>query len=212
MARHRLIFLGAALAIVTFGAAVLVTTGPDIISRLASAPQCREAAAMADAVAPFAIGDMAAFSAIEPVDVSALPYDEADGQVSTIAALEGRTTLFNLWATWCAPCRAEMPTLAALHEREGGPDFQVVATSIDHNEVGRPEDFLTETNAEALAYHREPTLSLFNSLRDVELAHGMPTTLLIAPDGCAAGVLHGAAHWDSDDAVRLIAAARAAMS
>jgi len=150
---------------------------------------------------------MAAFLPLTPADISALPFDGTGADVTTIASLKGQTTLFNLWATWCAPCRIEMPHLAALQDRRGGDDFAVVATSIDHNETGRPTEFLAETGAQSLAYHREPELTLFNSLKKAGLAIGMPTTLLIAPDGCAAGVLHGAANWDSADALALIDAA-----
>jgi thiol-disulfide isomerase/thioredoxin len=122
-------------------------------------------------------------------------------------SLAGQVVVLEFWATWCAPCRAEMPMLANLHEALSGEDFAVIATSIDSDDDNRPEDFLQETDATALAYHREPSLRLFNSLREAGLAKGMPTTLLIAPDGCVAGVLHGIAEWDSPDAKRLVRAA-----
>ncbi|WP_420394615.1 TlpA family protein disulfide reductase [Acuticoccus sp.] len=197
-------------ALAVFALTVVLTARPDILSGLASAPQCRASAAIAEAVAPHARGTMAGFATVQPADLTALPYDGTGPSARTVADFEGRVTLFNLWATWCAPCRAEMPSLAALQEARGDEAFQVVATSIDNTERGDPERFLAETGATALDYHREPTLALFNSLRAAGLARGMPTTLLIGPDGCVAGVLSGAAPWDGVDALRLVDAAVAA--
>ena len=190
-----------------FSATVVLTAGPTLFSGAGSAPQCRASARIAAAVDPLATGEMAAFQTIRPRDLTGLPFDSVEGEARTIAALKGRVTLLNLWATWCAPCRAEMPMLAGLHEAMAGTDFAVTAVSIDTKERNDPESFLTESGGAALAYHREPTLTLFNALRDMDLAQGMPTTLLLGPDGCAAGVLHGIAEWDTPDAKRLIRAA-----
>ena len=210
MRRHRLIFLAVALAGLTFVAAVLGTVRPDITG-LFGGGQCRLAGRVAAAVEPHAEGTMAAFEPLQPVDVSALPYDGRGEDAARLAEREGTLTLMNLWATWCAPCRAEMPSLAALSEAMSGPAFEVLAVSIDNRDANRPEEFLPKTGADSLDYHREPTLTLFNSLRNAGLALGMPTTLLIAPDGCAAGVLHGAAAWDSAGARALITAAMEAL-
>lgn len=201
------IISAAALAVVVFAGAALFTARPDLFSLAGEAGQCRAGRATAKAVDGLSVGDMSSFQLIEPRDVSALPFDGVGENARTLGELKGRTILFNLWATWCAPCRIEMPHLASLHEQRSGDDFAVVATSIDNRDASRPETFLAETNALALDYHREPSLRLFNSLRDAGLAVGMPTTLLIAPDGCALGVTHGAADWSSSDALALIDAA-----
>lgn len=212
MARRVFVILGAAaLGVVVFVAAVLVTVRPDFFRGAGSGPQCRAAAEMAEAVAPYARGAMAPFQTIAPADVTALPYDGRGEDAATLGALKGRTILLNLWATWCAPCRIEMPSLAALEAEKGSDAFAVVAVSVDNRDANRPEDFLAETNAEALDYHREPTMRLFNSLNAAGLASGMPATLLLAPDGCAAGVLNGAAEWDGKDAKALIDAALASV-
>ncbi|WMS41027.1 TlpA disulfide reductase family protein [Acuticoccus sp. MNP-M23] len=206
-ARTWIIGGAAAVGVMVFTAAVLITAGGNIFSLAKGTSQCRAAAEMAGAVKPLVKGEMAAFLPLAPADLSALPFDGTGADATTIETLKGKTTLLNLWATWCAPCRIEMPHLAALETARGGDDFAVVATSIDHNDNGRPTEFLAETGAENLAYHREPDLTLFNSLKKAGLAMGMPTTLLIAPDGCAAGVLHGAAVWNSPDSLALIDAA-----
>lgn len=209
MSRHRwLSYGGAALgALAIFVATVVFTARPTLFSDLVRGPQCQASRAIAEAVAPYARGQVAAFRTVTPADVSALPFDGTGEDARTIEALKGRITLLNLWATWCAPCRAEMPSLAALQEAKGGEDFAVVATSIDDRDQNRPEDFLEETGATALDYHREPTLTLFNSLRSAGLTEGMPTTLLIGPDACVSGVLAGAAPWDAPDAKALVDAA-----
>ncbi|WP_157961565.1 TlpA disulfide reductase family protein [Acuticoccus kandeliae] len=158
-------------------------------------------------VEPRTTGYMAAFQTLDPKDLTALPYDGVAPAAKTLEDFKGRLILLNLWATWCAPCRVEMPALASLQERFGSEDFSVVAVSIDDKDRNNPETFLERAGAANLDYFREPTLSLFNSLRAEGLAQGMPTTLLVGPDGCAAGVLHGAAAWDSADADNLIQAA-----
>ena len=212
MGRRVSVIVGAAaLGLAVFGAAILITARPDLFRDLAGASQCRDATRMVSAVTPFARGAMAAFEPITPTDVTALPYDGRGEDAATLADLKGQTTLLNLWATWCAPCRVEMPSLAALHTARASDDFAVVAVSVDNRDANRPEDFLAETNATALAYHREPTMRLFNSLKEAGLASGMPTTLLIAPDGCVAGVLGGAADWHGEDALALVDAAVASV-
>ncbi|MEM8551611.1 MAG: TlpA disulfide reductase family protein [Pseudomonadota bacterium] len=201
------IMAAAALAVVIFASAVVITVRPALFSLAGETGQCRQGQAAANAVEGLSVGHMASFQTIEPRDVSALPFDGMGEEERTLAEFSGKTILFNLWATWCAPCRIEMPHLAALHTARQSDDFAVIATSIDNRDTGLPERFLEETNALALDYYREPSLRLFNSLRDAGLAMGMPTTLLIAPDGCAVGVTHGAADWSSPDALRLIDAA-----
>ncbi|MEM9224637.1 MAG: TlpA disulfide reductase family protein [Pseudomonadota bacterium] len=210
MARRN-VFIGvaAALGLVVFAVAIIATARPDIFSLARTGSQCRVAERVGGALEPYAAGAMSAFQSVPPKDLTALPFNGSGDQAQTIEALKGRLVLFNLWATWCAPCRVEMPHLAALHEERSGDDFAVVAVSIDNRDSNRPENFLAETGAEALDYHREPTMQLFNSLNGAGLAAGMPTTLLIAPDGCVAGMLSGAADWNGEDAHRLVDAALA---
>jgi hypothetical protein len=97
-----------------------------------------------------------------------------------------------------------MPALAALQSELGGADFEVVAVSVDTQSGPRLEGFLEETGATALAFHHEPTMTLFNTLKDAGLAIGMPTTLLIDANSCALTVLHGPAEWNAPEAKRVI--------
>ena len=115
--------------------------------------------------------------------------------------------LLNLWATWCVPCRKEMPTLDALQQRLGGPDFEVVAVNIDTRDPDKPKAWLKEIGISKLAYYADPTAKTFQDLKAIGRAFGMPTTLLIDRQGCEIGTIAGPAEWASDDAVKLIQAA-----
>ncbi|TIM93265.1 MAG: TlpA family protein disulfide reductase, partial [Mesorhizobium sp.] len=74
----------------------------------------------------------------------------------------GKTVLLNLWATWCAPCRAEMPALDALQKEKGGNTFEVVAVNVDTGDDAKPKKFLKEIGIETLGYYRDATMGLFN--------------------------------------------------
>jgi thiol-disulfide isomerase/thioredoxin len=115
--------------------------------------------------------------------------------------------LLNLWATWCVPCRKEMPTLDALEGRLGGAKFQVVAVNIDTRNPDRPKAFLKEIGINKLAYYADPDAKTFQDLKAIGRAFGMPTTVLVDPQGCEIGTIAGPAEWASDDAVKLIKAA-----
>ena len=115
--------------------------------------------------------------------------------------------LLNLWATWCVPCRKEMPALDALQTRLGGDKFEVVAVNIDTRNLDKPKAWLQEVGIRQLGYYADPSAKVFQDLKAVGKAFGMPTTLLIDPQGCELGTLAGPAEWASEDAVKLIEAA-----
>lgn len=153
-----------------------------------------------------ATGDLAAFRALEdPLDMSqAINFKDIDGNQKTLADWHGKTVLLNLWATWCPPCREEMPDLEELELTRGGEAFQVVPVSIDTGDQQKPLDFLESINVKAMPFMHDNTMNAFQNLRKKGVALGMPTTLLIDTNGCAMGVLNGPAHWASDDAYTLI--------
>jgi thiol-disulfide isomerase/thioredoxin len=115
--------------------------------------------------------------------------------------------LLNLWATWCAPCRKEMPALDRLQAELGGPDFEVVAINIDQRNLDRPGQFLDDIGVTRLVRYADATARVFQDLRAANRAVGMPTTLLIDARGCELAILHGPAEWASDDAMKLVRAA-----
>ena len=158
--------------------------------------------------APFARGEVAAVNiAKSPLKVPDLAFQDASGKPMTLADWRGRTVLLNLWATWCVPCRKEMPSLDALQTRLGGPNFEVVAVNIDTRDPDKPKAWLKEVGVAKLAYYADPAAKTFQDLKAVGRAFGMPTTLLIDPNGCEIGTIAGPAEWASDDAIKLIQAA-----
>jgi len=169
---------------------------------------CRPAVELAEKLAPLARGEVAAVNvAKRPLKVPDLAFTDADGKALTLSDFKGRTVLLNLWATWCVPCRKEMPTLDALEGKLGGPDFQVVAVNIDTRDPAKPEAFLKEIGVQKLAYYADPSARTFQDLKQIGRAIGMPTTMLIGKSGCELGTIAGPAEWSSDDAVKLIRAA-----
>lgn len=174
----------------------------------ADAGVCRPAMALAQKVAPFARGEVAAVNiAKAPLKIPALAFHDADGKPVTLEQFRGRTVLLNLWATWCVPCRQEMPALDALEQKLGGPDFQVVAVNIDTRDLQKPKTFLNEIGVKKLAYFADGNAKTFQDLKAVGRAFGMPTTLLIDPQGCEIGSIAGPAEWGGEDAEKLVKAA-----
>jgi thiol-disulfide isomerase/thioredoxin len=169
---------------------------------------CKPALELAGKVAPFARGEVAAVNiAKSPLKVPDLAFQDANGKPLTLADWRGRTVLLNLWATWCVPCRKEMPSLDALQTRLGGPNFEVVTVNIDTRDTDKPKAWLKEVGVSKLNYYADPAAKTFQDLKAAGRAFGMPTTLLIDPNGCEIGTIAGPAEWASDDAIKLIEAA-----
>jgi thiol-disulfide isomerase/thioredoxin len=169
---------------------------------------CKPAAELAKRLAPLARGEVAAVGiASEPKRLPELTFTGADGKPRALADFQGKTVLLNLWATWCVPCRKEMPALDALQAKLGSDTFEVVAINIDTRNLDKPKTWLQEVGITKLGYYADPSAKVFQDLKAIGKAFGMPTTLLIDPHGCELGVLAGPAEWASDDAVKLIAAA-----
>jgi thiol-disulfide isomerase/thioredoxin len=169
---------------------------------------CRPAVELAKKVAPFARGEMAAVNVAKiPLKLPALTFQDAAGKPLMLDHWRGRVVLLNLWATWCVPCRKEMPALDALEQRLGGPGFEVVAVNIDTRDGDKPKAWLKEVGVQKLAYYADPTARMFQDLKAIGRAFGMPTTLLIDGQGCEIGTIAGPAEWASEDAIKLIKAA-----
>jgi thiol-disulfide isomerase/thioredoxin len=169
---------------------------------------CRPAVELARKLAPLARGEVAAVKlAKRPLKVPALAFQDAAGKPLTLEHWSGRTVLLNLWATWCVPCRKEMPALDALQQQLGSPDFEVVAVNIDTRDPDKPKAFLKELGVARLAYYADSTAKTFQDLKEIGRAFGMPTTMLVDRQGCEIGTIAGPAEWASDDAIKLIQAA-----
>jgi thiol-disulfide isomerase/thioredoxin len=171
-------------------------------------PACAPATEIARRIAPLAHGEVAAFTvAATPRRPPELTFQDSTGQKKTLADWRGRTVLLNLWATWCVPCRKEMPVLEALQEKLGGPDFEIVAVNTDTRDPEKPKVWLKEVGITKLAYYSDASGKLFQDLKIAGKALGLPTTLLIDGAGCELGTIAGPAEWASDDALKLIGAA-----
>jgi len=169
---------------------------------------CQAAVNTAKRIAPLVRGEVAAFTpAHAPLRVPDLAFKDAKGRDVALADWRGRTVLLNLWATWCVPCRREMPALDALQALLGGADFQVVAVNIDTRDPQKPLAFLKDVGITHLAFFSDPSARVFEELKTAGKAFGMPTTLIVDPSGCEIGNMAGPAEWASDDGVRLVGAA-----
>ena len=172
------------------------------------AAECRAAKPVAERIDPLARGEVAAVKvASAPDRLPNLAFTAPDGRALTLADFKGRAILLNLWATWCVPCRTEMPALDKLQATLGGPDFEVVAVNIDTRNPERPKAWLKEAGVERLAYYADPEAKTFQDLRRIGKAVGMPTTLLVDPQGCELALINGPAEWASEDALKLVRAA-----
>lgn len=162
---------------------------------------CSSALAHAEAIQPLATGDVAAMaSASDPKSLQSLAFNGPDGEAMTIGDLSGKTLLVNLWATWCAPCREEMPALDTLQAEMGSDTFEVVAVNIDTGDDTKPKKFLSEIGVSDLGYYRDNSMGIFNALKKDGLAFGLPVTLLVDDTGCLLANMNGPAHWSGDDA------------
>ena len=149
-------------------------------------------------------GQMAAFVRRKtPEPLPDITFKDSSGADRKLSDFKGRTILLNLWATWCAPCREEMPALNRLQEQLGSDKFEVVALSLDRQGADASQKFLDEVKATALRLYVDSTARQGTQLKLV----GMPTTILINADGLEVGRLAGSAEWDSAEAKALIEAA-----
>lgn len=139
----------------------------------------------------------------EPEALSEFTFLDGTGASKSLADWRGKVVLLNLWATWCAPCRKEMPSLERLQKDLGSNAFEVVALSVDRAGVDASRKFLDQIKVSALGLYVDPTARASSSLKAI----GMPTTLLLDKQGRELGRLVGPAEWDGEDAKRLVTAA-----
>lgn len=169
---------------------------------------CRASAAMGPGLRPLAVGEVAGMTiAREPKPLPDLAFDGPDGQRLTLASFRGKALLLNLWATWCEPCKREMPALDKVQAELGGGRFDVVAVNIDTRNLERPKAWLKDNGIARLAYYADPKAQIFQDLKRIGEVEGLPTTLLVGPDGCQIGKLSGWAEWASPDGIALLRAA-----
>ncbi|RLQ88615.1 thiol:disulfide interchange protein TlpA [Notoacmeibacter ruber] len=169
-----------------------------------AAVSCNENEALAQAIENARAGEVAGVLASEPQNLSDLVFNGPNGEAMTLADFSGKTVLLNLWATWCVPCREEMPALDRLQTARAGEDFEVVAVNIDTGSLEKPREFLEETAVKALPLYHDSSTDIFNAMRARGLALGLPVTVLVDGDGCLRAQINGPADWSSDEAIRMV--------
>ena len=142
------------------------------------------------------------FAPSEPKPVPAITFFDGAGNEVSLADFEGEVVVLNLWATWCAPCRHEMPSLDRLQARFGGNGLEVIALSLDRGDIAKVREFYDELGIANLAIYHDPQ---GRAGRDLG-APGLPTTIVIDRSGQEVGRLLGPAEWDSDEAIAVIEA------
>lgn len=146
-------------------------------------------------------GDLVAFVRKNPpADLADVSFEDESGAKTSLSNFKGKVILLNLWATWCLPCRHEMPSLDRLQKELGSDQFQVVALSLDRAGRDAARKFFDEIKVQNLKLYIDQTMKAGNGLRAV----GMPTTILIGKDGKELGRLPGPAEWDSAAAKALV--------
>jgi thiol-disulfide isomerase/thioredoxin len=179
----------------------------------AVANTCPVARALGAKLAPLVHGEVAALAIdSDPRPMPPLTFTDKDGKPVTLANFKGHNILLNLWATWCVPCRMEMPSLDKLQAARGNSDFSVVAVNIDTARLDRPKAFLQQIGVKNLTFYADNTANIFETLKQDGKVLGLPTTILVAKDGCDIGTMAGGAKWDSTDALALIGAEESANS
>jgi thiol-disulfide isomerase/thioredoxin len=155
-----------------------------------------------------ASGQLAAFKATDrAISVAELAFNDEGGNKRSLADWRGKTVLFNLWATWCGPCRAEMPALDALQKDLGGDKFEVVPVSVDLGTPEKPKKFYADIGMKHAGFFHDGDLETLNVLKKAGLAFGLPATLLVSDRGCVLGALNGPAEWHSEEAKALVSVA-----
>jgi thiol-disulfide isomerase/thioredoxin len=177
---------------------------PKVAEEQTPCPPQPDAAAKIDAAA---IGQLAALNGTGTGRGYAdLSFEDASGKAVTLADYAGKTLLVNFWASWCIPCRAEMPALNALAAAQNDANFVVLTINTAEAQAGKAEAFYADGKWEHLPFLIDRKFAVMDRLKVTAVAMGLPTTLLLDKKGCEIGVLQGPAEWDSPDGARVIEA------
>ncbi len=141
-----------------------------------------------------------AIRAAAPQPLPTLAFETMEGAPTGLDAFKGKVVVLNLWATWCAPCREEMPALDRLQARFADRPVVVLALSVDRAGPERVRAFLADAGVEHLQVYRDPKAAATRALR----VPGLPATLLVDKDGREAGRVLGIARWDGPEAVAAV--------
>ncbi len=173
----------------------------------ASASQCDPQVVKAQRIDSVAVGHLAALNGTgNGRGYADMSFADETGAKKTIGDFAGKALLVNFWASWCVPCRAEMPALDSLATKYNSDKFMVLPINLDIGEGGleKARAFLAEENLKNLPLYADNTFSAFERLKTNAVAIGLPATLLLDDKGCELGVLQGPAEWDTPDGHKVI--------
>ena len=167
--------------------------------------QCQSSQTISKRLSALAIGGMTSLT-VKPHSkpLPSLTFNDSKGTPTTLEAFRGKALFVNLWATWCAPCREEMPTLNALERDFGGNTFAVLAINVDTRATDRPRQWLKENAIDTLPYYSDSTGTVLKTLQWSGHAPGLPATILIDSNGCEVATLLGGADWASPEARKIV--------
>ena len=137
----------------------------------------------------------------EAIPASDVPFMSEDGEEMTLADYQGQHVVLNFWATWCAPCRHEMPHLSALQDAMGGDDLSVVTIATGRNPLPGMQRFFADIDVDNLPLHTDARQSLARGMGVL----GLPVTIILDPDGNEIARMQGDADWSSDNARAILA-------
>ncbi|MCS6761569.1 MAG: TlpA family protein disulfide reductase [Candidatus Devosia symbiotica] len=169
-------------------------------------PLQTEAAAAIDAAA---VGELAALNGTgEGQGYASLAFKDAKGADLTIGDFKGKALLVNFWASWCVPCREEMPALDALATKYNSDSFMVLPINLDIGENGlaKANKFLADNGFANLPLYADNTFVAFDHLKQQAVAVGLPATLILDENGCELAVLQGPAEWHTPDGEAVVEA------
>lgn len=194
-------------AVIALGCAAVALVATLVVGNFmpAQASQCTAQPLKAQVVDSAAIGDLAALNGTGTGRGYAdLGFSDAAGNARTIADFAGKKLLVNFWASWCVPCRAEMPALQALATAYNSDTFEVLPINLDVGDSGieKAKKFLADEKLDLPLY--PAPLQAFQRLQQQAVSIGLPTTILLDEKGCELGVLQGPAEWDSPDGKAVI--------
>ena len=171
----------------------------------AQAHQCEAQVVKGQKIDAAATGLLAALTGTgEGRGYADMAFQDEAGQPKTIADFAGKKLLVNFWATWCVPCREEMPALDSIATEYNSDEFMVLTINTGETDLAKASKFMTEEQLKNLPLYWDSNFSAFDRLKRNAVAIGLPATLLLDEKGCELAVLQGPAAWDSSDGKAVI--------